>query len=437
MKKYQQNKGYRALVNAALLSGIGMSLFNIVFVVYASTLPFNALAVSLASMALLVPDLLRILTGYLADRTKNKVQWMISSRLLQGVLFVALTFLIQLPPSLWSFFLLLGINIVSDCLGAYCSGLQLPYVRRLVPADALDSAMGFQMACQTTVQIVFQGIGAWGIILLNNNFAAFGLINAVTFFLAAIVIFWNRSLFYAVPGKINQAPTPLFQNFSETFKLLTGTAFLKKMILFALLINTLAASTSGLLNLQLLDDLALWFATYGNTVAMAGIATSIGMVAGALFAADWFKNTGLVRLIAYTAFVLCLLTLNFLFLHNRWLMIALLFAEGYLIGKINPRFSAHLIREIDEEHLAISSGIFSTIVMLGGPVGQMVFLGIGNRYHVAWSWLLYLLFAFLVAIAALVAASTLEKTPTTAAPKIAAERTEDWQETTPVLPEKK
>ncbi|MFR3286969.1 MAG: MFS transporter, partial [Enterococcus casseliflavus] len=200
MKEYQQNNGYRALVNAALLSGIGMSLFNIVFVVYASTLPFNALAVSLASMALLVPDLLRILTGYLADRTKNKVQWMISSRLLQGVLFVALAFLIQLPPSLWSFFLLLGINIVSDCLGAYCSGLQLPYVRRLVPADALDSAMGFQMACQTTVQIVFQGIGAWGIILLNNNFAAFGLINAVTFFLAAIVIFWNRSLFYAVPG---------------------------------------------------------------------------------------------------------------------------------------------------------------------------------------------------------------------------------------------
>ncbi len=49
--------------------------------------------------------------------------------------------------------------------------------------------------------------------------------------------------------------------------------------------------------------------------------------------------------------------------------------------------------------------------MLGGPVGQMVFLGIGNRYHVAWSWLLYLLFAFLVAIAALVAASTLEKHP--------------------------
>ena len=113
-------------------------------------------------------------------------------------------------------------------------------------------------------------------------------------------------------------------------------------------------------------------------------------------------------------------------------MIVLLFAEGYLIGKINPRFSAHLIREIDEEHLAISSGIFSTIVMLGGPVGQMVFLGIGNRYHVAWSWLLYLLLAFMVAITALVAASTLEKTPTTAA-----ERTEDWQETAPVLPEKK
>ena len=182
------------------------------------------------------------------------------------------------------------------------------------------------------------------------------------------------------------------------------------MILFALLINTLAASTSGLLNLQLLDDLALWFATYGNTVAMAGIATSIGMVAGALFAADWFKNTGLVRLIAYTSFVLCLLTLNFLFLHNRWLMIVLLFAEGYLIGKINPRFSAHLIREIDEEHLAISSGIFSTIVMLGDPSVKWSF-----RHRQSLPRCLelaaLLAFAFLVAIAALVAASTLEKHP--------------------------
>lgn len=116
MQVYLHNKGYRALVNAALLTGIGMSLFNIVFVIYASTLPFNTLAVSLASMAMLVPNLLQIVTGHLADRTQRKVRWMMTSRLFQGVLFLLLAWLIQLPPSLITFLLLLAINILSDCL---------------------------------------------------------------------------------------------------------------------------------------------------------------------------------------------------------------------------------------------------------------------------------------------------------------------------------
>ncbi|WP_321384565.1 hypothetical protein [uncultured Enterococcus sp.] len=33
MNEYLTNKGYRALINAALLNGIGNSLFNIVFVI--------------------------------------------------------------------------------------------------------------------------------------------------------------------------------------------------------------------------------------------------------------------------------------------------------------------------------------------------------------------------------------------------------------------
>ncbi|MEG2254394.1 MAG: MFS transporter, partial [Vagococcus sp.] len=50
MHIYLKNKGYRTLTNASLLNGIGNSLYNIVFIVYASTLSFNTLAVSLASV---------------------------------------------------------------------------------------------------------------------------------------------------------------------------------------------------------------------------------------------------------------------------------------------------------------------------------------------------------------------------------------------------
>lgn len=53
MNTYLTNKEYRILTNATLLNAIGNSLFNIVFIVYASMLPFNTLAVSLASITIL------------------------------------------------------------------------------------------------------------------------------------------------------------------------------------------------------------------------------------------------------------------------------------------------------------------------------------------------------------------------------------------------
>lgn len=398
MQVYLQNKGYRALVNAALLSGVGMSLFNIVFVIYASTLPFNTLAVSLASMAMLVPSLLQIVTGHLADRTRHKVRGIISSQLLQGLLFLLLAYLIQLPASLLIFLILLAINIISDCLGAYSSGLQLPYVRRLVPVASLDQAMGFQMACQTTVQIIFQGIGAWAIVLMNHQFALFGIINAMTFFLAAAVIFGHRQSFIAQANPSQQKNDHFLADTTKAFRLITAGPFLKQVLLFAFMINTLATSTSGLMNIDLLAATNLWFASYGNTVAMTGITISIGTIAGSLFTNDWFLKMGLIRLIGYTAIVMALVALNFLWIGNRWLMLASLFIVGYLIGKINPRLSAYVIREIDEDYLALVSGFISTVVMLGGPIGQLVFLGIANRSLILWSWLLYFVLSMIVGL---------------------------------------
>lgn len=413
MKEYRENKGYRALLNAALLTGIGNSLFNIVFVIYASTLPFKILAVSLASMATLIPNLLQILTGHLADRTKNKTRWMIGSSLVQFSLFLLLALVIQLPASMGLFLALLAINILSDCFGAYSSGLQLPFLQRLVAPAFLDQAMSFQMATQTIVQIIFQGIGAWAIVLLNNNFSLFGILNAFTFLLASLVIFQQKKLFLTNETQGAKKVFSFKENFLVTLKVFWKNPFLKNIIIFAFFINILSSSTTGLINIQLLDIVSLWFANYGNTVALTGMALSIGMIVGALWAKDWFKNTSLLQLIAYTAFLLSLLAGNFLMFKNRWLMVVLLFGVGYLMGKINPRFSAYLIREIDEDRLAISSGVFSTIVMLGGPIGQFFFLGIANRIFITLSWQIYFLCAFAVGGVALWFAITENSIPTT------------------------
>lgn len=156
MKEYRYNTGFRALTNAALLDGMGNALYNIVFIVYASTLSFRVLAVSLASVATFIPSLLQAYTGFLADQTQNKTRWLLWSRLLQGGLFVLLAICIALPESIPLFLGLLLINIGSDCLGQYGSGLQLPFVSRMVTTEHLEGAIGFQTASGTFFQIIFQ-----------------------------------------------------------------------------------------------------------------------------------------------------------------------------------------------------------------------------------------------------------------------------------------
>ncbi|MGC6769747.1 MFS transporter [Enterococcus sp. LJL51] len=406
MNEYRKNKGYRALINAALLNGIGNSLFNIVFIIYASTTPFKGMAVSLASMALLIPSLLNIITGYLADQTRHKTRWMIISRIGQFLLFILLTIAIRLPSSVPLFLLLLFINIVSDCLGAYGGGLQLPLLRRLIPEELLEEALGFQTATQTLVQIIFQGVGAWVIILLRYDFSAFGLINAGTFLLAGAAIFQQRKLLRAAEPNHHsiktQAKSGFKSNLLETLQLLYTNRFLKIIALFALAVNTLGTCIDGLMNVSLLTIEPMWLGNYGNTLAVIGITLSAGIIIGSLFTNDFLKSVSTLPLISATMVVLGVLALNFLIFKHSLLMIVCLFIVGYLTGKMNPRVSAYMMRQIDEKQLAVTSGIFNTLVLLGGPVGQAVFLGIANTLTPVFSWQIYLVATLLISIFALI-----------------------------------
>lgn len=119
MNEYLKNIKYRTLLNSDLIDSIGNSLYDIVFVIYASTVPNKSLAVSLASMATIVPALLSVIIGVWADRASKKVNYMILTRLSQALLFMAITFLIGLNKSFGLFLVLLLINIISDILGNF------------------------------------------------------------------------------------------------------------------------------------------------------------------------------------------------------------------------------------------------------------------------------------------------------------------------------
>ncbi|WP_445622769.1 MFS transporter [Lacticaseibacillus paracasei] len=387
MHEYLTNRGYRAILNASLLSGIGDSLYNIVFIIYAATMPFKSLAVTLAAMATSVPTMLSLLTGSLADRTHAKTRHMVATRLGQMLLFLSLAVMILLPASFPLFLSLLLINIVSDSLGHYGNGLMLPLLHRLIPAKELNTALSFQSATSSTVQLVFQGLGASLIVLLNHNYALFGLLNALTFLLAAVtLVFRKKQLKQAEPPVTTGKSQPVIGNIRAVLKFLAGNQFLFAVILFAMLVNTLGSSVDGLMNITLVQEPDLWLRDFGTTVAIINVVFSVGLIFGALFAKDGLQHLSTFKLLSLLMAAIVGLSSSFFLLHSIVAALGFSFVTAYLMGKINPRLATVMMRQVPEQQMGTTAGVVNLAALIGMPVGQVIFFTIANlaSAHVSW-----------------------------------------------------
>ena len=396
MNEYRKNALYRTLVNADVLSGIGDSLYNIVFIIYASSVPSKTLAVSLASFATVIPALLSAITGTFADRTKSKTTSMILTHVFQGGLFIVLAMLIGLEKSFPLFLLLLLINIISDTAGSYGTSLTYPFLQHIVKSENLDSAMGLVSASDTTIQIIFQSLGAVLIVAMKYEYWLFGLINAATFLLAAFVLLKRNKQFQKVEEKIgdseevateNENPHSFFESLKKPISIIKENPLFLVIVIFAAAVNFFGSPLMSLINLSLLQYKGLLLGNYGTSVALFNITFSVGIIAGSLFMNDFLKNIRLFKLMVIFTFILAIL--GGVFLWHKSLILAVLFAliVGYLAGKINPRISAIFLQMIPDKYVSSSQGLLQMIALLAAPIGQVVFLTLANTVSVFAAWL--------------------------------------------------
>lgn len=394
MNEYLKNRSYRTLVNADILSGIGDSLYNIVFIIYASTVPSKALAISLASFATVIPALLSTITGALSDRTKRKTDFMILMRLIQFGLFLILAMLISLQKSFLLFLILLSINIISDTIGSYSTSLTYPFLQHIVKPENLNSAMGLVSASDTTIQIIFQSLGAVLIVSMYYKYWLFGLINAVTFLIAAFILIKNRQRFYNVEKLIGinvkeNSEEKFIQNLKKPMKLIKSNSFLLSIIMFAAMVNFFGSSLMALINLSLLQYKELWLKNYGNSVAVFNVAFSIGIIAGSLFMNDFLRKFKLFKLIIVFTIFLFLLGIAFLWHKSLLLSVIIACLIGYLAGKINPKISTIILMAIPDKYISATQGLLQMIALLAAPIGQFIFLTTANVVSVNMAWLLF------------------------------------------------
>ncbi|WP_416516810.1 MFS transporter [Bifidobacterium asteroides] len=393
MQELLKNKPFVTMVLASLLNTVGGELFNIVFIVYAQTMPFAGLAVSIASMAWVAPALTAILTGYLADRTVHKTRMQLVIKLIQVCVYLVMAMTIGRSKSLPVFLLLVAMDMASSMLEGYAGSLWMPILKHLVLPGQLHQATSITSAASSVAAVISAGGGAVLIALLGNRFAVFALINAATFLLAGILVAIGYREFTRVEVASNGSPADKPSGLASSLRVTLGefrsSTFLILMVGFGCLVNLLGAALQPLLNLGLISMPKVWWGSYGTTIAAVNGISSLGLILGALLAADPLRRLPIAHLLTGVMAAAAVAGVNLVWLRSPALLFVPLLVMNYLLGKINPRFMTMLISTVGEDHLAATMGVVQTVMMIGAPLGQMIFLTLGNLVGIAITMSIY------------------------------------------------
>ena len=257
------------------------------------------------------------------------------------------------------------------------------------------------------------------IALLGNRFAVFALINAATFLLAGILVAIGYREFTRVEVASNGSPADKPSGLASSLRVTLGefrsSTFLILIVGFGCLVNLLGTALQPLLNLGLISMPGVWWGSYGTTIAVVNGIYSLGLILGALLAADPLRRLPIAHLLTGVMAAAAGAGVNLVWLRSPVLLFVPLLVMNYLLGKINPRFMTMLISRVAEDHLAATMGIVQTVMMIGAPLGQMVFLTLGNLVGIAITMSIYAsltgLLALVIFITGLLGMNAKDPTP--------------------------
>ena len=141
MKLFLKHHLFRILTLSRFLSSSGAYIYNLVFVVYAASLPFKSLAVFVANMITILPFLFTFYVGIKADQTQNKARMIIWVGCLQSILFLLIAIVIR-DSNFFTFAFICLMNICSDVLSDYTAGLRMPIIQ---PTPLLNLYLIYQI----------------------------------------------------------------------------------------------------------------------------------------------------------------------------------------------------------------------------------------------------------------------------------------------------
>lgn len=350
----------------------------------------------MANIVVILPTFFTVFVGIRADYTRAKVKWMVYSGLFQAILFFLAALVVQ-QASLFAFSSLCLINVISDVISDFAGGLRMPLIKEKVAEEDLMEAYSFSQFITYISAIGGQAFGVWLLGLSVNNFSLVAGINACFFLVSAVILFLGKSKLSlsmsSADGEIlKNEKLPIKEQFLTIYRNLR-LVFLKGgqknfgfMIFAVLLINALGGALGSIYNIFFLSHSLLDF-SYTEALFISQVCALLAIIISSLTGNDYFGKQSLPRLMMWVTVGLSLIGLANLF---NQVVLGLLFlcSTLYVSGKVQPKISAMLLKNLAPEVLARTSNFLGLLFTLSIPVGTACF-SLVAVWNIQLTWMLF------------------------------------------------
>ena len=402
MNIFLKNKLYRLFTISLAFGNAGRTLFDIAFIIYATSLPNPELAVSIVSIATTLPYVISFVLGYFADQTKDKYNRILSTRFYQFLLFSLFALVCIYGVQWWIFIVLVFVNVVADILGGYNSYLSMSINTRLVRKEQLSEALAFISSINNTISLGGKAVGVFVLGLLSYNCSYFGMLNAALFLIAFLILAEYKNVMKAEIGsfKINNKEKVSTKRFLkdtiENFKILREIKKIYNFVILFLGMNFYSSAMFALLLVILVKNETLLFGNVAYTITLLEIVEVVSTIIGGIYQISFYKNMSLRNNAILEIILFIMYVGNLLILQNKFILIILTIVIGYFAGISNPKLDALILQSVPEEKQTSIYSIFSTVITISVPIGTTVILFFANA--ISASFALYSLLILLILV---------------------------------------
>ena len=402
MNIFLKNKLYRLFTISSAFGNAGRTLFDIAFIIYATSLPNPELAVSIVSIATTLPYIISFILGYFADQTKDKYNRILSTRFYQFLLFSLFAFVCIYGVQWWIFIVLVFVNVVADILGGYNGYLSMSINTRLVRKEQLSEALAFISSINNTISLGGKAVGVFVLGLLSYNYSYFGMLNATLFLIAFLILAKYKNAMKAeigsfkVDNKEKVSTKRFLKDTIENFKILREIKKIYNFVILFLGMNFYSSAMFALLLVILVKNETLLFGNVAYTITLLEIVEVVSTIAGGVYQISFYKNMSLRNNAILEIILFIMYVGNLLILQNKFILVILTVIIGYFAGISNPKLDALILQSVPEEKQTSIYSIFSTVITISVPIGTTVILFFANA--ISASFALYSLLLLLIIV---------------------------------------